>query len=99
MHGLGSEEIRMHETKKGTSGVVSVLPTGDHLECFEIRENPRRRVYVSGMQKAPSPAARVRERAVSLYSVMDKVGSVIGFVAYLGMIYLLIRTSYGVLWI
>ena len=89
----------MHETKKGAAGSVSVLPARDHLECFEIHEDPRRRVHVSCVPKAPSPAARVRERSVSLFDVMDKVGSVVGFLASMAMIYLVIRVSYEVVWI
>lgn len=88
----------MYEATKGQTSALPVLSRRNHLECFEIREDPTRWVYVSCMQKAPSPAARVRERAVSLFDVMDKVGTVVGFISCLGMVYLLIRMSCGVIW-
>lgn len=88
----------MYEATKGQTSALPVLSRRDHLECFEIHEDPARRVHVSCMQKAPSPAARIRERAVSLFDAMDKVGTVVGFITCLGMVYLLIRMSYGVIW-
>lgn len=87
----------MYEKTKGKASTLPVLWKG--LEYIPVSSDPVRMVYVSGMQKAPSPAARVRERAVSLYDAMDKVGSVMGFLGCLGMMCLLIRMSYGVLWI
>ena len=87
----------MYEKKKGQTNALPVLRK--NLEHIPVSSDPLRRVYVSGMSKAPSPAARVRERSVSLFDVMDKVGSVVGFLASMAMIYLVIRVSYGVVWI
>ena len=87
----------MYEKAKRQTNALPVLRKD--LEHIPVSSDPLRRVHVSGMQKAPSPAARVRERALSLFDVMDKVGCAIGFLASMAMIYLVIRVSYGVVWI
>lgn len=87
----------MYEKKKGQTNTLPVLRK--NLEHIPVSSDPLRWGHVSGMSKAPSPAARVRERSVSLFDVMDKVGSVVGFLASMAMIHLVIRVSYGVVWI
>lgn len=91
----------MHETQKRAAGALPILPEPHDLEYIPVCKDPFRRLYVPDMPEKASVVRNVHERIErqsSLFEVMDKLGSVIGFTACLGMAYLLIRMSYGILW-
>lgn len=89
----------MYEATKGQTSALPVLL--DRLEYIPVSSDSTRRVHVSGMPQSVSVVQNVHkkiEQQISLYEVMDKVTPVVGFLACMGMAYLLFRMSYGVIW-
>ena len=78
------------------------LPTvWKNLEYIPVSSDSERRIHVSCVPKKGAVIKGVHrriEQQSTLFDAMDKVGSIFGFLACLGMAYLLIRMSYGVLW-
>lgn len=84
----------MNEKEKRTARTVHAV--SKNLECFPISHDPSRQFQVSGLQ-LETPVERDDE--CPLMDAMEKIGIVVGSIACSGMIYLLIRMSYGVLWV
>ena len=90
----------MYEEKKGQTDSLPVL--WKNLEYIPVSSDPVRRVHVSCVPKKGAVIENVHrriEQQSSLAEVMDKVAPVVGFLACVGMAYLLIRMSYGVIWV
>lgn len=82
----------MNEKEKRTTRTMHAV--SKNLECFAISHDPGRQLQVSGLQlEAPE-----RDNGCPLMDAMEKIGIVVGSIACSGMLYLLIRMSYGVLW-
>lgn len=93
----------MNEAKNWSVPVCNmwVLSKTNDLEYIPVSSDSTRRVHVPGMPQTVSVVQNVHKRIEqqsTLFEVMDKVGSVVGFIACFGMAYLLIRMSYGVIW-
>ena len=90
----------MYEEKKGQTDSLPVL--WEKLEYIPVSSDSVRRVHVSCVPKKGAVIENVHrriEQQSSLAEVMDKVAPMVGFLACVGMAYLLIRMSYGVLWV
>jgi len=88
----------MYEEKKGQTDSLPVL--WKNLEYIPVSSDPVRRVYVSCVPKKGAVIENIHRRInqqPSLADVMDKVAPVVSFMACVGMAYLLIRISYGVI--
>ena len=68
------------------------------LGCIEIRTDPKRQLYVSGLPDKPSPVSRIAKRAEAIEAVCNIAASGMFLTAGIGMLYLVIRMSYGVIW-
>ena len=68
------------------------------LGCIEIRTDPKRRVSVSPVPDKPSPLNEIRRRAEAIEAVSNIAASGMFLTAGIGMLYLVIRMSYGVIW-
>lgn len=68
------------------------------LGCIEIRTDPKRQLYVSGLPDKPSPVSRIAKRAEAIEAAVNIVASGMFLAAGIGMLYLVIRMSYGVIW-
>ena len=89
----------MYEEKKGQTNSLPAL--WKDLEYIPVSSDPVRRVHVSCVPKKGAVIQNVHrriEQKSSLVDVMDKVAPVVGFMACVGMAYLLIRMSYGIIW-
>ena len=85
--------------KKGQTNTLPVLWKG--LEYFPVSSDPVRRVHVSGMPKKDAVIENIHrriEQQSSFADVMDKVVPWVSMGACIGMAYLLIRMSQGVIW-
>ena len=90
----------MYEKEKGQTNALPVLRKD--LEYVPVSSDPVWRVHVSCVPKKGAVIENVHgriEQQSSLFDVMDKVTPVVSFLACLGMAYLLIRMSYGVIWV
>ena len=90
----------MYEEKKGQTNSLPAL--WEDLEYIPVSSDPVRRVHVSCVPKKGAVIQNVHrriEQQSSLSDVMEKVAPVVGFLACIGMAYLLIRMSHGVIWI
>ena len=90
----------MYEKDKRKANTLPAMRK--NLEYIPISSDSGRRVRVSCMPKknaiTKSLYTRI-EREETLFDVMDKVGCAMSFIASMAMIYLVIRVSYGVLWL
>ena len=68
------------------------------LGCIEIRTDPKRRVHVSTLPDKPSPISEIRRRAEAIEAAANIAASGMFLAAGIGMLYLVIRMSYGVIW-
>ena len=84
----------MYEEKKGQTNSLPAL--WKDLEYIPVSSDPVRRVHVSCVPKKGAVIQNVQQSR--LVDVMDKVAPVVGFMACVGMAYLLIRMSYGIIW-
>lgn len=89
----------MYEEKNGQTNALPVL--WKNLEYIQVRSDSTRWVHVSDMPETVSVVRNVHKRIEqqeSLFYVMDKVGSVVGAIACIGMFYLMIRIGMGWAW-
>ena len=89
----------MYEEKKGQTNSLPAL--WKDLEYIPVSSDPVRRVPVSCVPKKGDVIQNVHRRIEQqsrLVDVMDKVAPVVGVMACVGMAYLLIRMSYGIIW-
>lgn len=89
----------MHEKEKRQTNSLPAL--WKDLEYIPVSSDPVRRVHVSCVPKKGAVIQNVHrriEQQSNLVDVMDKVAPVFGFMACVGMAYLLIRMSYGIIW-
>lgn len=68
------------------------------LGCIEIRTDPKRRVHVSQVPDKPSPISEIRRRAEAIEAAANIAASGMFITAGIGMLYLVARMSYGVVW-
>lgn len=68
------------------------------LGCIEIRTDPKRRVSVSTLPDKPTPLSGIKRRAEAIEAVSNIAASGMFLTAGIGMLYLVIRMSYGVIW-
>lgn len=81
----------MHE--KGNLPVVR-----QDLGCIEIRTDPKRRVSVSTMPDKPSPINEIKRRTEAIEAAANIAASGMLLTAGIGMMYLVIRMSQGIVW-
>lgn len=94
----------MNEEKRWQVPVCNMrlLSKTNNLEYIPVCSDPTRRVHVSDMPETVSAVRNVHKRIEQqscLYEAMDKVCSVMGFIACMAMFALLIRMSYGSVWV
>lgn len=68
------------------------------LGCIDIRTDPKRRVYVSQVQDKPSPLNEIKRRAEAIEAVCNTAASGMFLTAGIGMLYLVARMGYGIVW-
>lgn len=68
------------------------------LGCIEIRTDPKRQLYVSVLPNKPTPLGGIKRRAEATEAVSNIAASGMFLTAGIGMLYLVIRMSYGVIW-
>lgn len=68
------------------------------LGCIEIRTDPKRRVSVSPVPDKPSPLNEIRRRAEAIEAAVNIVASGMFLTAGIGMLYLVARMGYGIVW-
>ena len=68
------------------------------LGCIEIRTDPKRRVSVSTLPDKPSPINEIKRRAEAIEAAANIVASGMFLTAGVGMLYLVARMGYGVIW-
>ena len=75
------------------------LPAVRHdLGCIEIRTDPKRRVHVSQVPDKPSPINEIKRRAEAIEAVVNIAASGMFLTAGIGMLYLVARMGYGIVW-
>lgn len=68
------------------------------LGCIEIRTDPKRRVSVSTLPDKPSPINEIKRRTEAIGAAANIAASGMFLTAGIGMLYLVARMSYGVIW-
>lgn len=68
------------------------------LGCIEIRTDPKRRVHVSALPDKPSPISEIRRRAEAIEAAVNIAASGMFLTAGIGMLYLVARMGYGIVW-
>lgn len=68
------------------------------LGCFEIRTDPKRQLYVSGLPDKPSPINEIKRSAEAIEAVCNIAASGMFLTAGIGMLYLVARMGYGIVW-
>ena len=68
------------------------------LGCIEIRTDPKRRVSVSALPDKPTPLCGIKWRAEAIEAVCNIAASGMFLTAGIGMLYLVARMGYGIVW-
>lgn len=68
------------------------------LGCIEIRTDPKRRVHVSKVPDKPSPLNEIKRRAEAIEAAANIAASGMFLAAGIGMLYLVARMGYGIVW-
>ena len=68
------------------------------LGCIEIRTDPKRRVSVSVLPNKPTPLGGIKRRAEAIEAVCNIAASGMFLTAGIGMLYLVARMGYGIVW-
>ena len=68
------------------------------LGCFEIRTDPKRQLYVSALPDKPTPLCGIKRRAEAIDAVCNIAASGMFLTAGIGMLYLVARMGYGIVW-
>lgn len=68
------------------------------LGCIEIRTDPKRWVHVPTLSDKPSPLNEIKRRAEAIEAAANIVASGMFLAAGIGMLYLVIRMGYGIVW-
>lgn len=88
----------MHENDESTAGALPVLRPG--LECIPVRSDPRR-VSVSEMYEEDPELEKSSEQEeqpsrMTLFDVMEKIGTFVGGLASLGIVCVLAYIVIGI---
>lgn len=68
------------------------------LGCIEIRTDPKRQLYVSVLPNKPTPLDGIKRRAEAIEAAVNIVASGMFLTAGIGMLYLVARMGYGIVW-